>query len=275
MTRTVIFGGRPALVACITLTTDFSVRDWFVGTMKGVILRLAPKASIIDLTHDIPPGDIRAGAFALAVSYAFFPRHTVHMAVVDPGVGSPRRAIAIRTSDYFFIGPDNGLLSWALAKEKIKAIHALENQSYFLPKVSCTFHGRDVFAPVAAHLSRGLPIHKLGARLTDFIRLDWPEPKQSPHEIQGEILYIDRFGNGITNISSSALKGLQGAPVILLKPKRIPIAQFYQAIPPDKPVALVGSTGFLEIAINGGNAAKSLGLRVGMAVKVRGLPRRL
>src|SRR5271169_1802298 len=129
----------------VTLTTDFGTRDWFVGTMKGVIHRIAPRARIIDLTHEITPGDIRAGAFALAAGCRFFPKGTVHVAVVDPGVGSRRQGIAVQTANAVFVGPNNGLLSWTLAKEKIRAIHALENEACFLQPVSRTFHGRDVF----------------------------------------------------------------------------------------------------------------------------------
>src|SRR5439155_1715804 len=144
----------------LTLTTDFGLSDWFVGTMKGVILSLEPRAQVADITHAIPAGDIRAGAFALAVSYKFFPKKTVHVAVVDPGVGGPRRAIAVQTADYFFVGPDNGVLSLALMGEKIVAVHRLTNGTLFLQPVSQTFHGRDVFAPVATRLGQGLPIQK-------------------------------------------------------------------------------------------------------------------
>ena len=155
---------------------------------------------MVDLTHDLPPGDIRGGAFALAASHRFFPKGTIHVAVVDPGVGSRRRAIAVQTAKGVFVGPDNGVLSWALAKEKVRAIHALENEAYFLQPVSRTFHGRDIFAPVAAHLSRGVPIQKLGPALKDFVRLDWPEPRVRRGGFEGEVVYIDRFGNAITNL---------------------------------------------------------------------------
>jgi hypothetical protein len=231
---------------------------------------LAPRTQITDLTHEIPAGDIRAGAFALLASYAYFPRHTIHVAVVDPGVGSTRRAIAVKTADYFFVGPDNGLLSWALAREKIKTVQTLENRDYFLPEVSSTFHGRDVFAPVAAHLSRGVPIHKLGAAVTDFVKLEWFEPKLLPGDIRGVIIYIDRFGNAISNIGIGALKGLKGEPAVFLKGKRVcALARFYSAVPCGKAVALAGSNGFLEIAVNRGNAAKVLGLKVGSELRVK------
>src|SRR5262245_4734331 len=140
----------------ITLTTDFGTRDWFAGTMKGVILGINPRATIVDLTHGIPAGDVRTGAFALAAGYRFFPKGTVHVAVVDPGVGGKRGALAVQTANYFFVGPDNGVLSFALRDEKIKAIYRLENRELFMKAVSHTFHGRDVFAPVAAYLSRGI-----------------------------------------------------------------------------------------------------------------------
>jgi S-adenosylmethionine hydrolase len=257
-------------VRCITLTTDFGSRDWFVGTMKGVILGLAPRATIIDLTHEVTPGDIRAGAFALAASYAFFPRHTIHVAVVDPGVGTKRRAIAVETSNYIFVGPDNGLLSWALEKEKIRAIYSLENPAYQLPQVSATFHGRDVFAPVAAHLSRHLPARKLGRILPDFVRLRWPEPEQTRHRIQGEVLYIDRFGNAVTNISDRTLSAISGKPAIFIGRKcACAIFPSYQSVAPGRPLAVVGSSGFLEIAVNGGSAAKHFQLRIGARVDVR------
>jgi len=194
-------------VSVITLTTDFGTYDWFVGTLKGVIADIAPKAKVIDLTHDLPPGDIRGGAFALEAGCRFFPKGTVHVAVVDPGVGSRRKAIAVQTASGVFVGPDNGVLSWALAKEKFVAIQVLENEDYFLHPVSQTFHGRDVFAPVAAHLSRGVPIKKFGPALKDFVRLDWPEPRRQRGGVEGEVVYIDRFGNAITNIGSELLRG--------------------------------------------------------------------
>jgi S-adenosylmethionine hydrolase len=257
-------------VRCITFTTDFGTQDWFVGTMKGVVQSLAPRTNSVDLTHEIPPGDIRAGAFALAVSYAFFPRDTIHVAIVDPGVGTSRGAIAVRTDHYVFLGPDNGVLSWALSRERVRAVHTLENRRYFLPEVSSTFHGRDVFAPVAARLSTGFPLKELGPARADFIRLDWPEPTLSRRGIQGEVLYIDRFGNAITNIAARHLTSLPRNPTIFLRKKRLcAVAATYQSVPFGSPVAMVGSSGFLEIAIHGGSAAQRLRLRRGMRIDVR------
>ena len=258
-------------MSVITLTTDFGAGDWSVGTMKGVIACVAPKATIIDLTHDVPPGDIRGGAFALAASCRFFPEGTVHVAVVDPGVGSRRKAIAVQTASGVFVGPDNGVLSWALVNEKAKAVHALENEAYFLKPVSQTFHGRDVFAPVAAHLSRGVPIKKFGPALKDFVRLDWPEPRRQRGGVEGEVVYIDRFGNAITNIASELLRGAAMASCeVFAKRHRIcPLRTFYQSVPQKTPVALAGSSGFLEIAVNGGSAEKLLGVRIGTRVVLR------
>lgn len=258
-------------MSVITLTTDFGTSDWFVGTLKGVIAGIAPKATIIDLTHDLPLGDIRGGAFALAASYRFFPIGAVHVVVVDSGVGSRRKAIAVQTAKGFLVGPDNGVLSWALVNEKAKAVHALENEAYFLKPVSQTFHGRDVFAPVAAHLSRGVPIKKFGPALKDFVRLDWPEPRRQRGGIEGEVVYIDRFGNAITNLESGLLQGSDWASCeAYAKRRRIcPLRTFYQGVGPKTPIALAGSSGFLEIAVNGGSAEKLLGVRIGTRVVLR------
>ena len=255
----------------ITVTTDFGTADGFVGTMKGVIARLAPGATVIDITHEVPPGDLRAGAFALAASCRFFPKHTVHVAVVDPGVGSQRRALAAQTADYFFVGPDNGVLSWALRGEKIKAIRRLENEQYFLHPVSRTFHGRDVFAPVAAHLSRGVDIRRLGPPADDFVRLPWPEPIREADQVRGEVVYVDRFGNAITNITEQHLSRLRrgGRGVDLGRRRLCPLAEFYQSVPKGQPLAVIGSSGFVEIAVNGGSAAARLSLSAGSPVTVR------
>lgn len=258
-------------MSVITLTTDFGTHDWFVGTMKGVIACIAPKATIIDLTHDLPPGDIRGGAFALSASYRFFPKGTVHLVVVDPGVGSRRKAIAVKTAKAVFVGPDNGVLSWALAKERVIAVHVLENEAYFLHPVRRTFHGRDVFAPVAAHLSCGVPIKKFGPALKRFVRLDWPEPRRQRGGFEGEVVHIDRFGNAITNLESSLLRGSDRALCEGSTRRRwvCPLRPFFQAVPPKAPVAIIGSSGYLEIAVNGGSAEAVLGLRTGDRVALR------
>ena len=255
----------------ITLTTDFGTRDWFVGAMKGVILRLAPRVMIVDLTHEIGSGDIRGGAFALAASYSFFPKGTVHVAVVDPGVGSDRNAIAVQTANYLFVGPDNGVLSLALIREKIKSIRRLTNPRFFLKAVSHTFHGRDIFAPVAAHLGTGVSIQKLGPALKDMVRLEWPPVRCRGGQLAGEVVHVDRFGNLITNIGAESLRVFGDKPceVFVGRKRRCPIAPFYGAVPGGRPLALMGSAGFLEIAVNGGSAAEQFGLRPGSKVFVR------
>jgi S-adenosylmethionine hydrolase len=254
----------------ITLTTDFGTVDWFVGTMKGVLLGINPSARIVDLTHGVAAGDIRAGAFALTAGCRFFPKGTVHIAVVDPGVGSVREAIAVETERYFFVGPDNGVLSWALRNERIRTVRTLKNEKYFLPQISKTFHGRDIFAPVAAHLSRGMAIEKLGPSKKEFVRLDWPEPRAKGRSIEGEIVYIDGFGNAITNLGAEVLNVFGGRRLeVLVKGKRLcAIESCYAAVRARKAVGVIGSSGFLEIAVNGGSAAKNFGLIPGTRVSV-------
>jgi S-adenosylmethionine hydrolase len=258
-------------VNIITLTTDFGTRDWFVGAMKGVMLGVQPKAIIVDLTHDIAGGDVRGGAFSLMSGYSLFPKGTVHVAVVDPGVGGPRQAIAVQTADYYFVGPDNGIFSFALAREKIKSVHQLENETFFLKPISRTFHGRDVFAPVAAHLSRGVAIEKLGPARKDFVRLDWPRVQVSNGRIEGEVVYVDRFGNLITNVDAESLRSFGNKPceVFAGKKRLCRIAPYYAAVPVGRPLALTGSTGFLEIAVNGASAADKFRLHVGHKVSIR------
>ncbi len=252
----------------MTLTTDFGLEDWFVGTMKGVILGIAPRATVVDLTHGVPRGDIRAGAFALAASCRYFPQGTIHTVVVDPGVGSQRAALVVRTRNYFFVGPDNGVLSFALACEEIKSIRRLESPRYFLGNMSQTFHGRDVFAPVAAHLSKGVPMLQFGPETKDYVRLPWPQLREAGGAICGEVLYLDRFGNAITNLPNNRLAPTSTVRIGLGGKRLVPVKAFYKAVPAGKPVAVLGSAGFLEIAINGGSAATKLKLKPGSRVEV-------
>lgn len=255
----------------ITLTTDFGTRDWFVGTMKGVILGITPQARIVDITHEIPAGDIRAGAFALAQAAGHFPKGTIHVAVIDPGVGGKRRAIAILTKSAVFIGPDNGVLSLAAAGQAIKSVRAIENAKLFRRPVSRTFHGRDVFAPVAAHLARDLAPAKLGPLAGDFARLAPPLAEGTATEVRGEVVFIDHFGNAITNIAETAAPPVKArqAGVFSRRRRLCEVRESYSAVPVGKPVAVFGSTGFLEIAVNGGSAAERLGLRTGTRVELR------
>lgn len=254
----------------ITLTTDFGTDDWFVGTMKGVVLGINPHAAMVDITHEISPGDVRAGSFSLMAACRYFPKGTIHVAVVDPGVGSQRRAIALQTADYLFVGPDNGVLSWAVRNQEIKAIRQLENPKYFLETVSRTFHGRDIFAPVAAHLSRGLQLKQLGRELKDFMRLPWPKPTRKHGHIHGEIVHIDRFGNAITNLRAEDVDAeRKGRCEVIGKRKvRCALMEFYSAVPHGSPLAAIGSCGFLEISVNGHSAAHRFGLTIGDGVIV-------
>lgn len=237
--------------------------------MKGVILRLAARVKLIDLTHEIAAGDIRAGAFALAASYSFFPRKTVHVAVVDPGVGTARHAIAVQTARYFFVGPDNGVLSTALARERVIAVHRLENPRYWLPEISATFHGRDVFAPVAAHLSLGIAIRNFGPQAKNYVRLDWPNPRVAAGRIQGEVVYVDRFGNAITNIREKTLDALREPGVFVARKRVCGLAPTYHSVRAGRALAVIGSSGFVEIAVNGASAAKMLKLKAGTCVEIR------
>jgi S-adenosylmethionine hydrolase len=191
--------------AVITLLSDFGVQDEYAACLKGVILGLNPQAVLVDLSHAVPPQDIRSGAFVLARAAAYFPPGTIHLAVVDPGVGIGRRGLAAFGRRQFWVGPDNGLFHLIFAGRPEFKIVSLENPDYFLPQVSPTFHGRDVFAPVAAHLSLGLALERLGPPLADPVRLSWPEPSVSAALIRGEIIHVDRFGNLVSNIAAGAL----------------------------------------------------------------------
>jgi S-adenosyl-L-methionine hydrolase (adenosine-forming) len=257
-------------VRVVTLTTDFGTSDWFVGAMKGVILGLHSRVQIVDLTHAIAPGDIQAGAFALAASYACFPKGTIHITVVDPGVGSARRGIAVATSKYIFVGPDNGVLSLALDRERIRAIYFLENPRYFRDHLSNTFHGRDIFAPVAGHLSRGVPISRVGRASAEFVKLELPIPRVTPNRIRGVVIYIDRFGNAITNIRSELLRNHPGKRIRITagRTRIFALSKFYEEAPAGSPLALINSDACLEVAIHRGHAARRLRLKIGSPVLV-------
>ncbi len=255
-------------MSCLTLTTDFGHEDWFVGTMKGVILSRLPDARIVDLNHGIAPGDIRAGAFSLMAGCRHFPKHTVHTVVVDPGVGSDRPAIAIETEEYFFVGPDNGVLAWALRQEKTRAVHRLENREYFLDEVSQTFHGRDIFAPVAAALASGTALEHLGPATDSVEQLPWPEFEIEGDSLHGEVVYVDRFGNAITNLPNSRITVTADLRAHMPLSPPCPVTNCYSAVKPGTAAALPGSSGFLEMAVNGGSAATQIGLTVGSKVTV-------
>jgi S-adenosylmethionine hydrolase len=252
----------------IALLSDFGTRDWFVASMKGVILSINPAAVIVDITHDIPPGDISAGAFNLLACHSSFPRGTIFVVVVDPGVGSQRAALAVKAGGYVFVGPDNGLFSLIIDNYYKCEIRSLENPRCFQKEISSTFHGRDVFAPAAAHLSKGLAFGKLGPRLKTIAGLSMPSAARAmKKDIVGSVIYIERFGNAVTNIPSS-LATL--ASRVRVKGHTIPLYGCYGDVAKGKPVAVIGSCGFVEISVNRGNAAQKMKLSIGDKVIVSG-----
>ena len=264
---------KPALPRpLITLLTDFGTRDAYVASMKGVILSLNPQAVLVDLSHDIPPQDVRAGALVLAGAAPYFPPGAIHLAVVDPGVGGPRRALVAHCRGHFWVGPDNGLFHLILRQASPLTIISLENPVYFRPQISATFHGRDIFAPVAAHLSLGVDLNRLGPGLTDPVPLDWPEPSFGPGTLRGEIIYVDQFGNLVSNVSYGELAAWRGNQAIELQVGPVTIqglARTYSDVAPGEFLALVGSHGFIEIACAMDNAARRLNAGVGLPVEIR------
>lgn len=251
----------------ITLTTDFGLSDSYVAQMKGVILSLCPMATIIDITHKVPAQSVMAGALILQTAIDAFPDGTIHLAVVDPGVGTDRRAIAVRTDRAFYILPDNGLVSCVLEKQSFVKAVALDNPQYHRAKVCSTFHGRDIFSSVAGYLASGVLIDKLGSPADAIEVLKLPDPAIEADHITGEILLADHFGNLITNIPADLLdKHYMVICDGMNKP--IPVNQTYADVKEGTPVAYVGSTGMLEIAIRKGNAAAMLNRAPGDAVRL-------
>ena len=237
----------------ITLLTDFGTADYFVGAVKGAILSVNPNVAIVDITHEIPAQDIEAGAFMLLAAYKTFPRGTIHVAVVDPGVGSARRPIIVTANEQFFVGPDNGLFSYIYDRESShQSFHVVE-EKYFRLDPSSTFHGRDIFAPVAAALSTGVPPQQFGPAINDEIRLPSLETPL-------RIIHIDHFGNCVTNIRREVFEAkslsVNGRTITALR-------NFYGEAKPGEIFAIWGSAGFLEISVNGGSAAQILGAKRG------------
>lgn len=258
--------------ALITLLTDFGVADGYVGIMKGVIRGIAPSVQIVDLSHEVAPQDIRAGALILRSAVPFFPRETVYVAVVDPGVGSARAAVVVRSRrGSFFVGPDNGLLTPAVeADGGAVGIWRIENPAYIRSMVSQTFHGRDVFAPAAAHLVTGAAAERFGTGLPSLTPLALPEPERAATRVRGEVIYVDRFGNLVTNISQSDLDAVATTGVSVSMPNvpDVPYVTAYAHAAPNAPLAIINSWGLLEIAVRDGNAARQLGAAQGAVVTV-------
>ena len=248
----------------ITLITDFGTADTYAGVMKGVILSNNPAVAVVDITHEIAPQDVRGACFALHTAFSWFPKKTIHLVVVDPGVGSERRPLIVETENYFFVGPDNGVFTPILAGQQVKAVYEITA----LPeKASATFHGRDIFAPVAARISRGVKPAQIGAPVSDYIVLDWPQPVPVKAGVaEGEILHSDRFGNLITNFSRTHIRELTGGGDFYLRCAGRSIKQLVPSYAYAKPGQLCyvfGSTDFLEIAVANGSAAARLKARRG------------
>jgi S-adenosylmethionine hydrolase len=241
----------------VTLLTDFGTVDGFVGAMKGVVLSRAPEALVLDLTHDIPPQDVHAGARALREAAWTFPAGTIHVAVVDPGVGTRRRRLLLASDGQLFIGPDNGLLSLAAGADARGWV--LERRQYFMPRISSTFHGRDVFAAVAGHLAAGIEPAAFGPPAGDFLRLSEPAPRREGKRVIGSVLYGDRFGNLITNIDEGLLGDGEAWVVSLGERSLGPLRETFSDVEPGGWVAYVGSGGRLEIAVREGRAADLAG----------------
>jgi len=255
----------------ITLTTDFGYRDPFVGIMKGVIYGINPQAQVVDLSHGIAAQDITAAALLLSHSVPYFPRETIHVVVVDPGVGSTRRALLLESDGIYLIGPDNGVLSVATELNRPTRIVNLSKSDYRLQPTSSTFHGRDIFAPAAAYLSLGVAPEALGETVDNFIRLSLPKVLIAEGTLNGEIIYIDAFGNLFTNIRADDLRELSNEPVrIILGDLSIPgLAPSYAAVKPGNYVALINSWGLLEIAVCQESAQKRSGAQIADKVLVR------
>lgn len=250
----------------ITLTTDFGLTDPYVGVMKGVILGRCPSARLIDLTHHIPPQDVLAARLALEDAHPFFPAGTLHVAVVDPGVGTPRAVLWARTATARFLAPDNGLLSF-LEPDQLLELRRVENLARMLHPVSRTFHGRDVFAPVAGDLAGGLDAAHLGPATRELLRRELPRPEVIAGCTRGEILTFDHFGNALTNLIESNLP--RAASKVRVAGATLPLVGIYATVPPGAPLALLGSSGRLEISVREGSARQVLGLQRGDPVELR------
>ena len=244
----------------ITLLTDFGTADYFVGAVKGAILSVNPQAIIADITHEVPPQDIHSAAFTLLAAYKTFPAGTIHVAVVDPGVGSARRPIIVSAGGHFFVGPDNGLFTYIYDRELMSRIFHVTAEKYFRQPPSTTFHGRDIFAPVAAALSKGVEVEAFGSVIVDAVRLDSLVPEVKDGQVEGRIIHIDRFGNCITNITRDVF---DVGNLVINGETISKIREYYADSDRNEVFAIWGSAGFLELSINGASAAQKLKIKTG------------
>jgi S-adenosyl-L-methionine hydrolase (adenosine-forming) len=255
----------------IALLTDFGCDDWYVGAMKGAAKSVCPDADIVDISHGISPQDVLEGAFVLAASHDAFPGETIFVAVVDPGVGSGREGVLLRAGAHWFVGPNNGIFSLVAERHESVECRLLSEPRFFRPQVSSTFHGRDVFAPVAAHLACGVAVEELAPTAVELVRFELPPVEQRPSRVSGVIIHFDRFGNAITNIERRHLERL-GEKLLVAVGKGLvgPLHSTFSDVPPAAGVAYVGSAGYVEIAINCGNARDGMGLELRQRVTIHG-----
>lgn len=264
-----------ARIPIITLTTDFGTNDHFVGAMKGVILEIAPEAQIIDISHAVQAFDILDGALTISQAYSYFPSGTVHMVIVDPGVGTARRPIILTSDRHMFVAPDNGVLSLVYGREERLSVRHVTAAHYFLQPLSNTFHARDVFSPVAANLAKGVPADRFGEEITDYVRFGAPRPKPvDERTLRGVVLKVDRFGNLVTNITPKDAPQLFGATpaafkiAVGTKAQATRICTNYAEGAPGEVFGILGSMGFLEVAANRGSASQLMGAGKGSEVNV-------
>ncbi len=262
---------RTAAAPVITLLTDFGQRDGFVGIVKGVLLRHCPAARLVDLSHEVPPQDVMGAALILASAVEYFPPGTVHLAVVDPGVGTERRPLLIETGKFILVGPDNGLLSLAAECSPVRHVIHLDRPEHFLSAASQTFHARDVFAPVAARAAAGISASRLGTKVSEFERLTLPVPRRIDDRLDGQVIHVDRFGNLISNIRAEDVTGFrQDELLISIRGVEIHgVVANYSAVREGRPLALWNSWGRLELAVRNDSAARHLRARIGDRVEIR------
>ncbi len=247
----------------ITLITDFGYSGFYVGSMKGVILNINPVIQIVDITHSVSPQNIEEGAYILKQAYQYFPKRTIHVVVVDPGVGSKRPIIAVSTEEYLFLAPDNRVLKYIYDDYTEYRVVEVTNSDYFLDEVSTTFHGRDIFAPVAAHLSLGVDIMDLGKEVRNYTKPEVLKPIREKNKVIGEIIYIDSFGNCITNIGAELLGNKKDLQIKIKNVVLPEIKSIYSEVKKGEILALIGSSGSVEISVNQGNAHKQFGFKIG------------
>jgi len=258
----------------ISLLSDFGLKDPYVAEMKAVSLSICPDARIVDISHEIEKFNIRMGAFVLASAAPYFPEGTIHVAVVDPGVGTKRRPILVITKHAFYVGPDNGLLMLSAQRQGISHVYHVTNRRYMLPQVSRTFHGRDIFAPTAAYLAKGRVPSEFGSEIHDYIVPEFAKPSLNKHMVHGEVLHIDDFGNVITNVTMRELEkiGIKENDILHVEMKEdiltLKLCKAYGEVEAKQSVAIIGSHNFLEISVNQGSAAKRFKVKIGQPIQV-------